>query len=92
VPNLLNELTHHVRPRVATRAVPTATGAFYHTALYSVLRRINYYLMRWVRKKYRKVRTFKKFHKRWKQVIAAWPNLFAHWKWVHPTPSDDLWA
>src|SRR6266545_8423882 len=26
MPNLLNELTHYVRPRVATRAVPTATG------------------------------------------------------------------
>src|SRR6266498_3127385 len=25
MPNLLNELTHYVRPRVATRAVPTAT-------------------------------------------------------------------
>lgn len=58
-------------------------GAFYQTALYSVLRRINYYLMRWVRKKYRKVRTYKKFHKRWKQVTATWPTLFAHWKWVH---------
>jgi RNA-directed DNA polymerase len=58
-------------------------GAFYKTALYPLLRRINYYLMRWVRKKYRKVRTFKKFHKRWKQVTAAWPNLFAHWMWVH---------
>src|SRR6266511_4468207 len=26
MPNLLNELTHYVRPRVATRAVPTATS------------------------------------------------------------------
>src|SRR6266540_3237789 len=26
MPNLLNELTHYVRPRVAIRAVPTATG------------------------------------------------------------------
>ncbi len=26
MPNLLNELTHYVRPRVAIRAVPTATA------------------------------------------------------------------
>jgi RNA-directed DNA polymerase len=58
-------------------------GAFYRTELYGLLRRINYYLMRWVRKKYRKVQTFKKFHKRWKQVTAEWPFMFAHWKWVH---------
>jgi hypothetical protein len=40
-------------------------GAFYQTALYPLLRRINYYVKRWVRKKYRKVRTFNKFQKRW---------------------------
>nr|WP_308460887.1 group II intron maturase-specific domain-containing protein [Streptomyces finlayi] len=40
-------------------------GAFYQTELYPLLRRINYYLMRWVRKKFRRLKTFKKFHKRW---------------------------
>jgi RNA-directed DNA polymerase len=58
-------------------------GAFYRTELYPLLRRVNYYLMRWVRKKYRKLRTFKKFHKRWKQVTKTWPLMFAQWKWVH---------
>ena len=57
-------------------------GAFYRTGLYPLLRRINYYLMRWIRKKYR-IRTFKKFHRRWKRVTKAWPLFFAHWKWVH---------
>jgi RNA-directed DNA polymerase len=75
------ELAREINPVV--RGWMQYYGAFYHTALYSLLRRINYYLMRWVRKKYRKVRTFKKFHKRWNQVTAAWPNLFAHWTWVH---------
>jgi RNA-directed DNA polymerase len=57
--------------------------AFYKTELYPLLRRINYYLMRWVRKKYRRLRTFKKFHRRWKQITKAYPLYFAHWKWVH---------
>ena len=67
-------------PGRAPRSDPT--GAFYHTDLYPLLRRINHYLMRWVRKKYR-IRTFKKFHRRWKRVTKAWPLFFAHWKWVH---------
>jgi len=58
-------------------------GTFYRTELYPLLRRINHYLMRWVRKKYRRVRTFKKFHKRWKQVTARYPLMFAQWRWVH---------
>jgi group II intron reverse transcriptase/maturase len=58
-------------------------GAFYRTKLYPLLRRINHYLMRWVRKKYRRLKTFKKFHRRWKQIIKTYPLLFAHWKWVH---------
>jgi group II intron reverse transcriptase/maturase len=58
-------------------------GAFYKTELYPLLRRINYYLMRWVRKKYRRLRTFNKFHRRWRQITDAYPLLFAHWKWVH---------
>jgi RNA-directed DNA polymerase len=58
-------------------------GAFYKTELYPLLRRINYYLMRWVRKKYRRLKTFKKFHRRWKQITKMYPLLFAHWKWVH---------
>ena len=35
-------------------------GAFYRSALYPLLSRINAYLMRWIRKKYRRLRTDKK--------------------------------
>ena len=69
--------THRERSRQGAPVRPT--GAFYHTDLYPLLRRINHYLMRWVRKKYR-IRTFKKFHRRWKRVTKAWPLFFAHWK------------
>lgn len=34
-------------------------GAFYRTALYPVLHRINTYLLRWIMKKYKKLRTWK---------------------------------
>jgi len=58
-------------------------GAFYRTKLYPLLRRINYYLMRWARKKFRRLKTFKKFHKRWKRITTEYPLFFAHWKWIH---------
>ena len=35
-------------------------GRFYRSALYPLLARINAYLMRWIRKKYKRLRGFKK--------------------------------
>ncbi|MEU2395009.1 group II intron maturase-specific domain-containing protein [Streptomyces sp. NPDC007369] len=58
-------------------------GAFYRTGLYPLLKRITCHLMRWVRKKYPRLKAFKEFHRRWKQVTTAYPLFFAHWKWVH---------
>jgi group II intron reverse transcriptase/maturase len=57
-------------------------GAFYRTALYPFLRRINAYLMRWIRKKYKRLRTFKKAHACWRRVTRQHPRAFAHWVWV----------
>jgi hypothetical protein len=58
------------------------TGAFYRSALYPVLKRINSYLVRWIRKKYKRLKTFKKAHEAWGRVTAQYPLWFAHWKWV----------
>jgi RNA-directed DNA polymerase len=58
-------------------------GAFYRTELYPLLRRINSYLVRWMRKKYRRLRPFKKAHAAWKRVTSQYPRCFAHWRWVH---------
>lgn len=57
-------------------------GAFYRSALYSFLQRINAYLMRWIRKKYKRLRPFKKAHACWKRITRQYPRLFAHWVWV----------
>ena len=58
-------------------------GAFYRTVMYPLLQRINAYLVRWIRKKYRRLRTFKKSRACWQQITDRYPLLFAHWKWVH---------
>ena len=58
-------------------------GAFYRSALYPLCRRINAYLVRWMRKKYRRLRPFKHAHEAWKRVTSQYPRCFAHWRWVH---------
>jgi RNA-directed DNA polymerase len=57
-------------------------GAFYRSALFSLLQRINAYLMRWIRKKYKRLRPFKKALACWKRITRQYPRLFAHWEWV----------
>lgn len=57
-------------------------GRFYRSELYPLLKRINTYLMRWVRKKYRRLHGFKKAHAWWKMVGERVPHLFFHWRWT----------
>jgi RNA-directed DNA polymerase len=57
-------------------------GAFYRSALLPLLRRINSYLMRWLRKKYKRLRPPKAARACWERVTAQYPRLFAHWAWV----------
>ena len=68
-------------PGRAPRSDPT--GAFYKTELYPLLYRISAYLVRWIRKKYRRLKTFAKAHEAWKRITLQYPTLFAHWKWIH---------
>ena len=57
-------------------------GTFYRTALYPLLERINAYLMRWIRKKYRRLRTIKKALRAFQNAVRAYPAMFRHWRWV----------
>jgi RNA-directed DNA polymerase len=54
-------------------------GAFYKSALYSPLQRINAYLLRWIRKKYKRLRAFTKALACWQGITKRYPRLFAHW-------------
>ena len=59
-------------------------GAFYRSALYPLLSRINAYLMRWIRKKYKRLRTKRKAAACWRgRITRQYPRLFAHWAWAH---------
>jgi RNA-directed DNA polymerase len=61
-------------------------GAFYRSALYPLLARINAYLLRWVRKKYERLRARKKAMQCWRGAVERYPRMFAHWKWVPSVP------
>ena len=57
-------------------------GRFNPSALYRVLQRINTYLMRFLRNKFKRVRGFKKAEKGWQRIIDQHPKTFAHWAWT----------
>ena len=60
-------------------------GRYYRSVLYPLLRRVNVYLRRWAGKKYKRLRTYKRFKRWWARLLKREPGLFAHWQWV-PTP------
>ena len=61
-------------------------GAFYRSALYPLLSRINAYLVRWIRKKYKRLQARKKAMECWWGIAERCPRMFAHWKWVPSVP------
>ena len=59
-------------------------GCFYKSALYPTLQRIDVYLVRWVRRKFKRFRQRPKQARDWlKRVIRESPELFAHWSLVY---------
>ena len=62
-------------------------GAFYKSAIYPLLSRINAYLVRWIRKKYKRFAAKRRAIQCWRRIIKRCPRLFAHWEWVPSAPS-----
>jgi RNA-directed DNA polymerase len=77
----LDELARWINPIVA--GWMNYYGRFYKTALYPFLRRINAYLVRWARKKYRRLHGINRAKSWWKRVTKRDPLLFTHWRWTH---------
>jgi RNA-directed DNA polymerase len=57
-------------------------GRYYRAEMEPLLLRINLYLRRWAGKKYKRLRTYKRFKRWWNSVLARTPGLFSHWRWV----------
>jgi RNA-directed DNA polymerase len=76
----LKDLARRINPIVA--GWMQYYGAFYRSALSPLLQRINAYLMRWIRKKYKRLQGKKKARECWERITERYPRMFAHWKWV----------
>ncbi len=76
----LHHRTHLTEADLARRINPIVRGwmnyygAFYKSALYPLLERINAYLMRWIRKKYQRLRGRKKAQTAWTQADPGRPT------------------
>jgi RNA-directed DNA polymerase len=57
-------------------------GRFYRSELYPLFYRVDTYLLRWIKKKYR-VGT-REAERRLVQGFQLWPTLYKHWKWTPP--------
>jgi RNA-directed DNA polymerase len=55
-------------------------GLFGRKVLNQLLRRVNTYLTRWARRKYKRLRSYKRFHRWWTGLIDREPGLFIHWE------------
>jgi RNA-directed DNA polymerase len=63
-------------------------GAFYRSQLHPLLQRINAYLMRFLRRKFKRLRSKKKALQYWTSTVAKRRGLFAHWRWVTSLTTD----
>ena len=61
-------------------------GAFYRSAMYQLLSRINAYLVRWIRKKYKRLQARKKAMECWRGITERYPRMFAQWAWTPSVP------
>src|ERR1035437_4190098 len=57
-------------------------GRFYRSVMSPLLQRVSSYLRRWAGKKYRRLRSFKRFKRWWAGLIERQPDLFAQRKGV----------
>ena len=62
-------------------------GAFNRSAMYPLLQRINAYLIRWIRNKYKRLRAKTKAFRCWRGIVQRYPRMFAHWKWTASAPA-----
>lgn len=74
----LDDLAGRINPIV--RGWINYYGRFYRSLLVPLLKRINAYLVRWARKKYKRLASFKRVYQWWYRLVDRQPDLFAHWR------------
>lgn len=73
-----NELARRVNPMVAGWL--NYYGRFRWWELYAFAMRINAYLVRWIRKKYKRLAAKRKALAKLQEIARRYPRMFAHWR------------
>jgi hypothetical protein len=55
-------------------------GAFYSSALHPLVKRVNAYLVRWLRKKHKRLHGYKRAKRCWDAMTHRDPGMFARWQ------------
>lgn len=76
----LGELAEWINPIV--RGWIAYYGRFFRSELHHLLKRINGYLVRWARRKYRRLAGFKRVKRWWDNLLRRNRGLFAHWQYT----------
>ena len=80
----IKDLAHEYNPIV--RGWMEYYGRFYPSALYPLLRHVNRALVRWVKRKYKKLAKHTRRAEYWLgEVAQREPHLFTHWQRIQPT-------
>ncbi|MET7718569.1 group II intron maturase-specific domain-containing protein [Streptomyces sp. NPDC005407] len=72
------ELARRVNPVVAGWI--NYYGRFRPWELYPFLMRINAYLVRWIRQKYKRLAALRKAIAKMQEIAQRYPRMFAHWR------------
>lgn len=74
--------THEVARRINAklRGWINYYGRYYRSALAKVLEALNFRLVKWAKKKYKKLRSLRQSGKWLRRIYLSSPNLFAHWE------------
>ena len=57
-------------------------GRYYRSGIDPLLQRVSSYLRRWAARKYRRLRSAKRFDRWWTELLMRQPGLFVHWRLV----------
>jgi group II intron reverse transcriptase/maturase len=76
----LDDLAEWIAPIV--RGWMNYYGRFFRSQLHPLLKRINGYLVRWARNKYRRPASFKRVKRWWDRLLNRSRHLFPQWQWT----------
>jgi hypothetical protein len=77
-----NDRHHRIKDPPRSRCRRHVGWTSRQTELDGLLRRINTYLVRGARRKFTRLKSFKKAKRWWNGLLLRQPALFAHWAWM----------